>query len=294
MKVCSINMEHWENIYTGYPLKDDNIWRQDIKSYLIGCQNYLDKLDYDFILLQETFPIPLKNYYVYYHELAIELESEKVIKNEISQLNSGFWGSSICVNKRNKFLNNIFYNNHYKTNEKGVFCAESKYINGLVYFGEDNMNERFWGFPALMCFNCECEGKLITVINIYGKHYHGNNHLVLDKMYEYIKFVVENYQNNQIIILAGDFNATREPVKNYPNGSPHNIRFFDLIENELKLKYCTDNIRTFDNGYRNDYIFINENNFERVKQPFNEPIKPINEYGKAFTKHYLIDCEINL
>jgi hypothetical protein len=271
-------MRYWQNIVNG---KQSDEWLKTVSNKLNQCIKFLSNLDYDFILLQETFPFNFKNYVTYYHQLSFELESEQ-IRNEITPNNSGWWGSSICINKRNKFLNNCFYGRKYDLQNR-IYCASSKMYNGKLYFGDNYINSRFWAFPALMCLNCECEGKIVTIINIYGKYraYYKNNYEVLDNMYEYIKSIVDNYGNGHLILLAGDFNATIQQTNNDPHGNSHNINLFAKIENELGFKDCRNDHFTTDWGIRNDYIFVNKDYYKYI-QPNKEKI----------SDHYLIDCEI--
>jgi hypothetical protein len=290
MKICSINLKYWGNIVNNNikeSIEDYTLWKNDIKKYLFECKNYLNKLDFDFILLQETFPIPLDNYNVYFHELAYELENEGV-KKFISPNNSGWWGSSICINKKNHFINNIFYYDNYDL-INGVYHVGSKFENGKIIFGNDKVNSRFWGFPGLMCFNCEYKDKNIIIINLYGKYYRKNNESILDNMYIFIEYIVKNNSDNKIIILAGDFNAGKQPTRRYPNGSPHNINFFNNLEVKLNFENCTKNMNTTEWGFQNDYIFINKNN--DIKYKSKDPVYVLDSNGKQLTDHLLIECE---
>jgi hypothetical protein len=281
-------MRYWENIVNGSP---PDKWWETVKNTLNQCIIFLDKLDYDFILLQETFPFCLKNYITYYHELSYELSSE-LVKKEITANNSGWWGSSICINRRNKFVNNCFYNGQYEF-VNGFYQAGSKIYNGLLYFGDDYNNQHFWGFPAFMSFNCECEGRIITIINIYGKFCNKkNNYFVLDNMYNHIKCIVENYGNEHLIVLAGDFNATTQPTSYYPHGNQHNINLFEKIKNDLGFIDCRNDSFTNEDGYTIHYIFI-KGDYQCI-EPSKMPMKVIGENGKKLTNHFLIDCEIKM
>ena len=55
-------MRYWKNIVNE---KQGDEWWPSIINILTQCKNYLNKLDYDFILLQETIPLKLDNYITY-------------------------------------------------------------------------------------------------------------------------------------------------------------------------------------------------------------------------------------
>jgi endonuclease/exonuclease/phosphatase family metal-dependent hydrolase len=103
---------------------------------------------------------------------------------------------------------------------------------------------------------------IITVVNLYANNQENDWKTILDVL---SKIIEQN--NNHLILLAGDFNASDKfEYKNTENDK----KIFEYIQKKLNLFDCTESIPLEDRstmidpkynrgrGFQNDYIFINK------------------------------------
>jgi endonuclease/exonuclease/phosphatase family metal-dependent hydrolase len=255
---------------------------EEIKQWKIDSLNYLNNSDAQIMLLQEINPIFYCDLYqrqqghcihkiafppdreIYYHELTNELRQESVYKPE------DWWGSAIIAKKEYKLLKN--------------------------YFFENKMYD-YWGRIVLMCYDFKTPNdEIITIINLYNKYKYNKDINILSNMIKEIKTISD--RNNNLIVLAGDFNASTQPIDKYPNGYPDHVKAFESIEQQ-GFKNCTmekygKHMNTivkkkpYWRDYQNDYIFINkENDLNKYEININYDVK----IGKI-TDHYPIELII--
>jgi endonuclease/exonuclease/phosphatase family metal-dependent hydrolase len=227
---------------------------EEIKQWKIDSLNYLNNSDYQIMLLQEINPIFYCDFNscqrqqgqyihkigfppdreIYYHELTYELSQEQVCNPE------DWWGSAIIANKEYRLLKNHFL---------------------------ENKIDYYWGRIALMCYDFETpNSEIITIINLYNKYKYKKDINILNNMIKEIKTISD--RNNNLIVLAGDFNASTQPIDNYPYGYPDHVNAFESIKQQ-GFKNCTmekygKHMNTivkkkpYWRDYQNDYIFINK------------------------------------
>jgi hypothetical protein len=173
---------------------------------------------------------------------------------------------------------------------------DEKYLNGKKYW-YNNVNEygSSWGSmiiakninkanqhefistyensKALMCCHFELEnGKILTIINIYGKKDSwGYYDPILHHMLSDITPIIRR-GGDHLIVVAGDFNASSQPISNYPNGDPTDKLIFNRIS-DLGLVNCTleqygtykKTITKENSEYQDDYIFLNKQYYDKDK-----------------------------
>jgi hypothetical protein len=118
---------------------------------------------------------------------------------------------------------------------------------------------------SLITCNYKLENNKIIIINLYVNYNSEKGYLWKDILYE-LKNII-NKNNDHLIILAGDFNAS----EHFPHkGIEESKYIFHYLKNELELIDCSEDIPIqerstmidpgYNNGYgfQNDYIFINK------------------------------------
>jgi endonuclease/exonuclease/phosphatase family metal-dependent hydrolase len=281
MKIVSWNCRFWEN----WKNKESRFeWRKNIKEYL-------DNLDYDFLLLQEIndFLLLFKN------------DADLFSVQDINQLHSetGF-GSSSWVN----INDHVFYYHELKLNEIGanitkdiipwgnIISARKKYK--INYKSIDKHYDRLYSGTAycgrhiLMCHDYSMEdGKTISLINFYGKKDPNNGYPILEYGINDIRDFMTTNTNNHITVLAGDFNSDpiKEPI--------YKKIFFDELE-KMGFVNCTQD-KDFENtmvqgarAWPNDKVFVN--------RPYDKLVecKLLKDTDLKLSDHRPIECIINI
>lgn len=257
----------------------------------------LESSDCDFVLLQEINPwflyckeytknkfIPdfkIGNKNIYYHELLYNLSQELYDPKK-----NNYWGVAIIANEKYILSNKYFFE----------IKLEYKFYDK---YNKSRILKSYYGNETLICYDFEIEKKIITVINLYNKCIYteseyepGKNHWdyyqTMENLIQGISSLIHDKTN--LIILAGDFNGSIEPTKDYPDGNKKYIKLFGDI-NKLGFKNCTKDIGTTvdseDHPYQNDYIFIKNYNGNSIDLP--------KKYlDKNISDHYRITCEIKM
>jgi endonuclease/exonuclease/phosphatase family metal-dependent hydrolase len=252
MKILTWNLNFWEN------WKNENRaeWRKNV-------QDYLSNLDFDFILLQESNPAHLmlkKPYSIFCHllkpeDFSIEHDTEFVP-----------WGNSIAAKNGYTLVKNHLVNNGEGTAPD--YCGRS----ALMYYDFSLPN-----------------GKIITLMNFYGKRAPSGDYPILELGLEDIKNAVNTNTGDHLIVLAGDFNSDfeRETNSKYK-------RFFETLE-EIGLINCTEEFKSTmvpEKGermqYPNDKIFVNKPYHELVKCTLHT------DTSLKLSDHRPIECTINI
>jgi endonuclease/exonuclease/phosphatase family metal-dependent hydrolase len=287
MKIVSWNCRFWENWKNK---KNRTEWRNNILEYL-------NKLNYDFLLLQEINAILLyrneeetlsnqdlykvdeffysetgyhaffgssnfdnKNDFIYYHELKLDEIGTETTKDITP------WGNSIIARKKFNLNNNCIEKHGHRLN------------SGIAYCGRN----------ILMCHDYSMEdGKTISLINFYGKHDPNNGYPILEYGINDICDFMKTNTDNHITILAGDFNSdpVKEPV--------YKRIFFDELE-KMGFVNCTQE-NDFENtmvqgvkAWPNDKVFVN--------RPYNKLVKCklLKDTDLKLSDHRPIECIINI
>jgi len=285
MKIVTWNINFWEN------WKKEN--RTEWKNMIL---DYLDKMEFDFLLLQESNAEILfgsgngyeddtqlfydvdnmffseQGYHVYFGQ-GIELHTYKdkvyyhhlrlneIIENNDKNIDT--WGNSIIA-KRKYILDDRCFEKHYYRNSRGIdYC----------------------GRHILMCYDFFMENnKTISLINFYGKKDPNGGYPILEYGINDIKDFVDT-SNDHPIILAGDFNS--DPIK-----EPENNKIFFKKLKEIGFENCTEG-RNFVNTmvtdarpWPNDKVFVNK--------PYNEMVNcSLINTSKRLSDHKPIECIIN-
>ena len=221
------------------------------------------------------------------------LEWKKSIYEKIKTFNANIvLLQEININCFDNIEENIYY--HELPNLDWGSAILSKKYNIIKH----SFNSSYIGSQALMFYDFIIDTNTkISIINIYGKgDYHEKNVYYNTTLHHMISdigpFVHRN--NKNIIILAGDFNATMQQeladTAKYMDDKPlfDRINDFGLINCMEKLQQTHINKQNPDKPWHLDYIFINKKYFSKKRETniYNQP-----EF-KKLSDHY--PCEIIL
>ena len=141
----------------------------------------------------------------------------------------------------------------------------------------------------MLCYDYNIGNNGITIINLYRSP--RNSLEEFNYIIDDIKLIIDKNDNN-LIILAGDFNLSTQPTKNYPNGYPGAENIFNRISS-LGFINCTmekyrKHIKTVNYiEYQNDYIFVNSN--------LNKYVVNIGKFSQwNISDHFGIYCTIKI
>jgi exonuclease III len=266
MKILTWNVDFWRRISQD----DSSSWKKSIYDLM--------QSDFDFILLQEINPFSIcgfeydvkdgsyfhfqvGNKNIYYHELS------GILSKESSK--PPFWGTAIIANEKYKMLKKHFYND-----------------NG-------DIESKYFGYEALMCYDFELNNSQITIANFYKKGDASKRdwkvkYEYVDGFFTDISKIIDNGNNKNITILAGDFNANNIDCQRIENiGFDEKTKHIKNTMVEVAEVY----------PYHNDCIFINKNYSELINESdvkrFPNGKSPEDIY-KCFSDHYGIECTINI
>jgi hypothetical protein len=201
----------------------------------------------------------------------------------------------ICPNKKYLTGKNYWYNNVYE--DGSIIIAKNFKISNQHNFTSTYQNSR-----SLMCCHFELEnGKIVTIINIYGKKdIWGDYDPTLHHMLSDITPIIRRKGRDHLIVVAGNFNASSEPISNYPNGDPTDKLIFSRIS-DLGLVDCTleqygTHKRTIlreNCEYQDDYIFVNKQYYDKetckiIIHDFQE-----NNDASKLSDHFPVEINLN-
>lgn len=210
--------------------------------------------------------------------------------------NFGYNNEGIIGHYRKNTIGEIIY---HETPNKGsrwglILDSNITRPEDTIFFGYNEL--------SLISYNFKLVDNKITIINLYANNQGSSQYPFYDwdKMFDILSKIIEQ-NNDHLIILGGDFNASDE----FPhNGQLESIRIFEYI-NKLNLINCTKEIPlkdrstmidpNYNNGYgfQNDYIFINkcyEKNERMINIYKDESISKNND----LYDHYPLDFSIIL
>lgn len=191
--------------------------------------------------------------------------------------------------------------------EKNIFYHELPNMNwGSAIISDKydtikhSFNSSYVGSQTLMYYDFRIDPKtLISIINIYGKgDYHGNNiyynttlHHIISDVAPYI-----HRNNNNIIVLAGDFNATMQGelanTAKYMDDKPlfDRINDFGFVNCMNELQQTHINKQNPNKPWHLDYIFLNKKylNKKRETNVLNK------EEYKNLSDHYPVEIILEL
>jgi endonuclease/exonuclease/phosphatase family metal-dependent hydrolase len=252
-----------------------NYWQNYHKEEL---RDYLNKYDADFILLQEAKPcIYLSSNYSdeYLNGTRIPYNN-KDISYDLVFKNHEIHYHQIPYDQVEPYGSMIISGKH--SSIKNYFMPEHYYRPGATLYGS-----------TLLCYDYKVENKIITLINIYRSPRLDVNKIHF--MINDIESITKNYDDNHLIILAGDFNISDQPTYDFPNGYPNADKIFERIHG-LGFINCTmekygKHIQTINKAdYQNDYIFINK--------PYKKRQDNIDCKESPLSDHYQLELEYNL
>jgi hypothetical protein len=160
MNFLTWNIAFWERT------DKKNKTEEEIKEWKNFAGMLIQRMDFDFILLQEVNPyfiydekykiedgpvhfFKTGNKNIYYHELL-----EVLPKEGYNLKKDDLWGAAIIAHEKYTLLKKYFYS------------IELKYIG-----------ENYWGYETLMCYDFKLnDERIITIINFYkkGKAYYSS------------------------------------------------------------------------------------------------------------------------
>ena len=273
MKIITWNMNYWQNthIYDSnidrfkLPGYKDNI--EEVNVWINNCKKYIEKLNFDILLLQEINPMVLfgekyeksddnqyefikGNNIIIYHELYNELISEK--------LEGNYWGNAIIV--KNSF-------------------------DAVIVIQPDNND--YYGRNGLMFYDIVRKyGPSLSLINYYNKKNRNKNFYSMPyEMKEDLKGMVK--ENGRFTIFAGDFNSDKDRDLS-------SKIFFDFIE-ELGFENFTigeefmNTMVAEAKPYPNDKIYLKNIDKEIIK---NIKCQKLTDTNIKYSDHYPIKIEI--
>jgi endonuclease/exonuclease/phosphatase family metal-dependent hydrolase len=271
MKIVSWNCHFWEE----WKKTEKRIeWKKNIV-------NYIDTLEYDFLMLQEINPEYLFDY---------DLEKQK-------ETNGYLTLSSKTQNRRKLFLkdNSVIHYDELDLDEIGATSKKEivPWGNAIITRNSSGRGyitngKKYAGRNALQCYDFDLQnGRKISLINFYGKKEpNSSRYPILEYGIEDIENFVKNKQDDHLTILAGDFNC--DPVK-LPE---YKKLFFDKLI-ELGFINCSES-KDFENtmvsGARpwpNDKIFVNRHYHKFVECSLR------NDTSLELSDHKPIECIID-
>jgi exonuclease III len=232
IKLLTWNVNYWQNLH-----------KEELREYLNRCE-------FDFLLLQEA-------------------RSDVYLPPELPK---DYLGVTNIPYKDKKISWDIIYKNyelHYheipytQVKPFGSIIVSKKHSSIKNHF----MPEKYYSFSSnsfgstFLCYDYKVADNTITLINVYRTPRHDLNKF--NDIINDIELITKMNHDNHLIVLAGDFNISTQPTREYPNGFPGAHSIFDRIH-ELGFKNCTmekyeKHIQTIKRvDYQDDYIFINK------------------------------------
>lgn len=158
---------------------------------------------------------------------------------------------------------------------------------------------------AFMCYNFRFkDNKIITIINLYAK----TNEIPLIEIFKKLEVILKQNENN-LIIIAGDFNASDK----FPNNNmKKDGEAFDLLRQKYSFVDCTEKIPLLErstmidanynngNGFQNDYIFMYKPKYGKDYNVIDYNLKLYGKENNVFSKynflydHFPVDIYIEL
>jgi hypothetical protein len=271
MKIMSWNCHFWEE------------WRKTEKriEWKKNIVNYLDTLDYAFLMLQEVNPKYLFDF---------DLEKPKETGESLTQLGKAPNGRKFLLED-----GRVIHYDELDTDEIGATSKKEivPWGNAIVTRNSSgkriNTNgENYCGRSALQCYDFDLQnGKKISLINFYGKKDpNSSKYPILEYGINDIENFLKGNKDGHLTILAGDFNS--DPVKE----PEYKKIFFDKLE-KLGFINCTQN-KDFENtmvhGARpwpNDKIFVNRPYYKFVECSLR------NDTKLELSDHKPVECVID-